>query len=91
MSKHTPGPWLMDEEGQIFSRGELVATVNARQYAGEPTWNLDQASADAALIATAPELLSLVMTANSGLKGTHTIAWQEAARAAIQKATGEQQ
>lgn len=45
--------------------------------------------ANARLIASAPELLELVIRANHGTKGAHTVAWQETARAVIARATGE--
>lgn len=103
MSKHTPGPWVTDEvdhdapyENIKIKAGNhhTVCTVwiddapvhdfNAMQYA------------NARLIAAAPELLEALKLCASVCAG-HTmhkdglVKALEAARAAIAKATGEQQ
>lgn len=79
---HTKGPWMVHP----LDRRAVVGPDGDSAIADVHTW---RDTDDARLIAAAPELLTLVMTANSGLKGTHTSAWQDAARAAIAKATGE--
>jgi hypothetical protein len=91
MSKHTPGPWSVDDPHQIWaeSAGEYVAITRVEDWDTIPR---EQAEANARLIAAAPELLE-------ALKAMLTN-WEEApaygsdaaakARAAIAKATGEQ-
>jgi len=54
--KHTPGPWLLDDEGQIFSHAALVATVNTQWDGNEGRHDWDQTMTDGALLAAAPEL-----------------------------------
>ena len=93
MSKHTPGPWIFDNEiGFIRTDtppyGEWdVAKVNIVRA---------EAKANARLIAAAPELLDalkLMRDAFLDTEGSHGTLEQtatDAADAAIAKATGEQ-
>jgi hypothetical protein len=93
MSKPTPGPWQIDDEGAIFSHGALVATVNVRQYPNSNVWDWDTAGADGALIAAAPDLLA-ALNAMLTHMGMDEDEWNkptfDQARRAIAKATGEQ-
>lgn len=50
MSGHTPGPWVVDEYGDVQANGEDVARIATGDH---------HSSADARLIAAAPELLEL--------------------------------
>jgi len=83
---HTPGPWELRNEygmqGLVYpssSDHPVCAVTGYFASAG-------QSEPNARLIAASPDLLALVMSANNGLTGSHTVAWQEAARAAIAKA-----
>ena len=96
MSKHTPGPWLIEAQNCHF--GDIATVHNTDEkwvtiYA--PHWmetGMDEKeqSANARLIAAAPELLeALQMLMNDpGEDRIKSSAW-DAARAAIAKATGE--
>lgn len=59
MTKHTPGPWLIDEYNQIFSPivEEYIAEVYFSESYAIPE---NEAQANAKLIAAAPELLEAV-------------------------------
>jgi len=61
MSKHTPGPWLLDDEGQIYSHAAHIATVNTPYDASENLWDWDQTMTNGALLAAAPDLQAAVM------------------------------
>jgi hypothetical protein len=54
MSEHTPGPWIVDYDGNICAGPDkhLLAYV-----VPDPTWGID-AEANARLIAAAPDLLA---------------------------------
>ncbi len=103
MSKHTPGPW--HHTGREFndvrdSDDELVA-VALHLRVGQPERSVQEAEANARLIAAAPELLEALKTAMqqletdaifmslSGANGDHQAKAALIARAAIAKATGE--
>jgi hypothetical protein len=51
MTKHTPGPWVIDAYGDVTANGEDVAHVVG--HYGE-----EENSANARLIAAAPDLLA---------------------------------
>jgi hypothetical protein len=88
-TKHTPGPWLMDDEGAVFAHGALVATVNARKYPGSDVWDWDTALADGALICGVHDLLE---AARQALGVLELEGWEcGQLRAAIAKATGTAQ
>ena len=91
ISKHTPGPWLIDRNNKtnIFCIGPCIAEED-----GGIPW-LDVSEADARLIAAAPDLLDAlidcVAVMESELKGLAVIQPELAyAKSAIAKATGEQ-
>ena len=89
MSAHTPGPWSVGSHRSINSTSGTICE----------TWShmgTDEADANERLISAAPELLEALQSAHMALIGyTHqneiTHNALEKARAAICKATGEQQ
>lgn len=97
MSKHTPGPWELsisernDGHGtyrnvqESASFGDVVASVCVRHKANH-TLN-EAGSANARLIAAAPELLEALKWTARALDKEHPAAIK--ARAAIAKAEGE--
>ncbi|OZI56769.1 hypothetical protein [Bordetella genomosp. 4] len=103
-TKHTPGPWhwtrysseygcLEDEKGRDVLRA--VSGIVYDEYDSDPP-SIEVDAADADLIAAAPELLE-ALQALDALRGPFSPtderineAWAKA-RAAIAKATGEQQ
>ena len=89
-TKHTPGPWPIErtKNGSIKAIGPCVA----EEYAGS-AW-LEVPEEDASLISVAPTLLRVVKIAIATYEGKPDSAcpsWVVTARAAIAKATGEQQ
>lgn len=62
--------------------GSTLAVLKATELTADRVYFI------ARLMAAAPDLLALVQTANSALKGSHTVMWQKAARAAVTKALG---
>ncbi len=103
MSKHTPGPWVVDEANtNLVAR--LVDGVYEYVCAVEPSsfstreYNNEQEEADARLIAAAPELLEALKMGyadtmdyiqRNHLSGAENNRWLVLARAAITKAEGE--
>ncbi|KAF0102941.1 MAG: hypothetical protein FD187_1772 [bacterium] len=89
-AKHTPGPW-----STARNRGNTGIHANAYQI-GSVIGQDAQAQADAALIAVAPELLSLLVEAASMIRanihpiqsGTSAAGLLEDIDATITKATG---
>lgn len=89
MSKHTPGPWRYKRHSVdsnymlIYCSSDNSDGDNIRGYCGE---------ANARLIAAAPELLEAckMLLVNMNLAGWENDYAAIRARAAIQKATGEQ-
>ena len=94
MSKHTPGPW-MNQNGQIRptqGKGRTGGYAPLVKIHGDKrTTNDEINTANAHLIAAAPELLDALLTMPQGLHATddELWAWQEKARNAIDKALGE--
>lgn len=96
MSKHTPGPWRFQDNGNwqtnpysvvISAKGvhsTTVANIPARRSI--PSWEWES---NARLIAAAPDLLKALETIMAGVAGCERAQMYEAARAAINKATGE--
>lgn len=102
--KHTPGPWTAnpkhaarDNDGEIIIEQAGGSAPIATCYSINTLFNNDQAKANAALIAAAPDLLEALEVV------TLCLAWHEerhgvgmyrkaveSARAAIAKATGGQ-
>ena len=100
MSKHTPGPWVVDEANtNLVAR--LVDGVYEYVCAVEPSsfstreYNNEQEEADARLIAAAPELLEALQACEARLthlaqNSVNVVAELKQARAAIAKAEGKQ-
>ena len=97
MSKHTPGPWTANKPTRDNGRAEIHA--GCMLVAQAFNWMLDaegdeQCWADARLIAAAPDLLEALKEIVDAADGA---GWEQLdpsfkkARAAIAKATGEQQ
>ena len=79
MSKHTPGPWFVEENemmGRDIVSGDKLAIVCTQVYS----------PVDAAIIAAAPDLLAALQSMLEGNHNQQDV--REAARAAIAKATG---
>lgn len=105
-SKHTPGPWTWRNGGNHYvledAKGEVVADDGSAygEYSG---WFQGEPSADAVLIAAAPDLLAALQDILPTVERMLAARWEpagieaperrsiEAARAAIAKATGAQQ
>ena len=98
-AKHTPGPWMKSTHGGISkysiwsSSGQHIADTNTTKSIG-----FERCAANASLIAAAPDLLEALQKISNGqeMTGDFThvetvLRYQEIARAAIAKATGEQQ
>ena len=89
MSGHTPGPWVyngntVQSAGRHYS-STLIATTSMAPH-------FEQAKANARLIAAAPELLEALIDAQEALCDLPLMApIVLKMRAAIAKATGEQQ
>ena len=95
MSKHTPGPWIVDEACLVWAEaaGEYVALTDHDDAAPIP---MEQREANARLIAAAPELLEALEALSPHRTGYgQSMDWQayneaqKKARAAIAKAKGE--
>lgn len=85
MSKHTPGPWVLDGEA-------WVVTVATKRYITCEGRNAEEAEANARLIAAAPEMLEALQEAYRVLSLRNLDCDVKAltiARAALTKAEGE--
>ena len=83
-SKHTPGPWVIDNDNVIYQEGTSEPIASAAPTADE--------KANAALIAAAPDLLAALESCSDALNteaGGLYKARIDQARAAIAKAKGE--
>lgn len=89
MAKHTPGPWHQDRWGEIAGPdGRPVAFAAAsRMTTDDVAGSNGVASANARLIAAAPDLLRILRVM---AKHHSSSPWIGEARAAIAKATGEE-
>jgi len=96
MNKHTPGPWIMEWEGNGYicpqGREDSIACTANRPLDedGESPWTQEEEEANARLIAAAPELLEALREVVKFIDTTTHVGSQEAldaARAAIAKAT----
>lgn len=91
MSKHTPGPWSHDGDGEILAQDNVVVVYS---HGGQRAVQTDE---DANLIAAAPDLLEALELALSALAhckadiGYSSLQSKAArkANAAIAKARGE--
>ena len=83
--KHTPGPWKLDDDDAVIGitddGGNIVCL-------GPEGWEKSMArwEANARLIAAAPEMHELLMTATAA---GHTARWQERRRALLKRIDGE--
>lgn len=101
MSEHTPGPWATDAVGEyVFADGGSHPVAQVRGYGhyckmfGDEEQAVNRMSANARLIAAAPELLEALESLYSRVrKDKDAKKWweyeQKMARAAIAKARGE--
>ena len=98
MSKHTPGPWRLNENNNWKTNPFSVTVrkfgVHSTTIANIPTRMTvppQEQQANARLIAAAPDLLEALQTLPQGPLYTDEdwTRWIETARAAIDKATGE--
>jgi hypothetical protein len=94
MSKHTPGPWLL--HGRITQGNHLpcsavtAKTLIAKVYS-EAYNDIDEETANAILIAAAPELLEALKEFVEWIEqGDYDISFLAKAQAAIAKAEGAQ-
>jgi hypothetical protein len=92
--KHTPGPWTKGDTDYfyggpaIMAQGSIVAAVS---YAGAPCGCSETTTANARLIAAAPDLLAALqgLLSDKYLSDPINNDRMAAARAAVSKATGE--
>lgn len=94
---YTPGPWILTfEDGDALVYGGEPGSEDVHMVADMGMDNPHialtekQQRYNALLISAAPELLELLVIANSKRSGSHTKAWKEKARKAIFKATHNQ-
>ncbi len=95
-TKHTPGPWKIRET--LGNEGDFIITTDtnmATNYHIAQVWNVNgygENTANASLIAAAPDLLELVQLVYGSFGGGLVITFSEADvekfRAIIAKATG---
>lgn len=94
-TKHTPGPWRVwiERDGGRIAILEVCETQDRgrHQHFASIARHWPEAEANARLIAAAPELLGLLQELID-IEGPQpgTAGWADKARAAIQRATGEQ-
>lgn len=93
-AKHTKGPWLRDQYGQIKAGNQTIRVNGVSLPCGGKPDDFKEVEANSNLIAAAPELLEACVEMLTEMmvwedhQGTHPAAIK--ARAAIAKATGEQ-
>lgn len=73
MAKHTPGPWVVNDAGEIEAQTAILGQVyGAEDYPCIDQEEIDEVAkeciANARLIALAPEMLGLLKAASSALK-----------------------
>ena len=99
MNKHTPWPWFANGRsikrdyrliGLTEDAGEIIASVMGGETSG-PRFieSSSECQANARLIAAAPELLDALKQIKSNANMYHAETISEIARAAIAKATGD--
>lgn len=95
--KHTPGPWSVGDRPagewwHIYAGNQSICTAHATSKKHAPVC-AEMFRANAILIAAAPELLKALINLErtAGLPAMHDDPVRVAARAAIAKATGEQE
>lgn len=87
MSKHTPGPWRIEEGVHYACIRTNSGVIADMRFVGGAVRNM----ADARLIAAAPDLLEALTSLEriSGIAAPHDDPARVTARAAIAKALGE--
>lgn len=98
VSKHTPGPWLFNDNSEYWTTHPFSVTVRKRgvhavavaNIPARATIELSEAKANAQLIAAAPDLLDALVTMPQGMSSSDQDWWDwvDKARSAIDKATG---
>lgn len=90
-TKHTPGPWCLDDDGFVYGEGFIVSDPHS-----SPDIDPDEREANARLIAAAPELLAALQWFCACMHddsvddmGKFINEMESRARAAIAKATGQ--
>jgi hypothetical protein len=85
MNKHTPGPWTLDDELEIYGDGKEIA----RSVLGIGTWEENFANAN--LMAAAPELLEVAKMVVNHYSASldYQPPYVNAAKAAIVKTEGK--
>lgn len=98
MSNHTPGPWTLNENNNwktnpfsITVRKPGVHSTTIVNIPTRMTIPSQEQQANARLVSAAPDLLEALQNMPQGLMTTDEdwMRWIETARAAIDKATGE--
>lgn len=91
MSAHTPGPWIQGDSDDHWKRD--IRTKDLRSIAFCGSYPVEEAHANARLIAAAPELLEALVALTALYdtdEGCRSILEYQNANAAIAKATGEE-
>lgn len=91
-AKHTKGPWLRDQYGQIKAGNQTIRVNGVSLPCGGKPDDFKEVEANSNLIAAAPELLEALQNLLNEC-GANGMSWTKAtqnASAAIAKATGEQ-
>jgi hypothetical protein len=91
-TEHTPAPWeIFNDFGvmRIVKRKGSALEIAQIKVAGDGEEDFDEAEANAKLIAAAPELLeALIISLDYEMTEVEIAHWEQKARAAIAKATG---
>jgi alanine dehydrogenase len=100
MSKHTPGPWKLNDNTQYWKNNIFSITASKRgvhsvavaNMPARATIPVSEAWANARLMVAAPDLLEALQLADAMLSGANMDAKivEKKVRSAIAKATGEQ-
>ena len=93
--KHTPGPWQAvkwDDNADDVVGWSVVDSEGAMLPESEMTGDIEEAEANARLIAAAPDLLEALKICIEVLEDSGNYPWTlEDVKEAVAKATGEQQ
>lgn len=65
-TKHTPGPWTIDDAGQVHAKNAILGIV----YCGDtfPNDELPECTANARLISCAPEMIAMLKRILEGME-----------------------
>ena len=87
--KHTPGPWTIIKTSSGFRGLRIFAGNHYIASVGNSDDDLETSESDARLIASAPELLDIIIkTYIADLESPVNQSWLDALRVLIEKATG---